>query len=341
MRILIASTAVPFVRGGAEALADSLMEALRQGGHEVDLLTLPFSRSPAEELANNIDAWCAIRLDRHWLQPDWVISLKFPAYCLPFERQSTWLLHQLREVYDQFSGSYAADDAAAPAVKARVEALDRRHLNSGRVHTIARTVSRRLHVSTGIDAPHLYHPPPDAPRFYSEPPLDFIFAPSRVESLKRQHLLVEAMAHVRTPVSAVISGTGTQLDALRSRVAQLGLQTRISLPGAISREHMLACYAHCLAVFFAPFDEDYGYVTLEAMLAERPVITCSDSGEPTEFVVAEETGSILAPDPREIADRIDRLHHDRHLARAQGRAGRARYLDLGIDWPSVVQKLLP
>ena len=29
---------------------------------------------------------------------------------------------------------------------------------------------------------------------------------------------------------------------------------------------------------FAPFDEDYGYVTLEAFEARKPVVTASDSG---------------------------------------------------------------
>ena len=41
-----------------------------------------------------------------------------------------------------------------------------------------------------------------------------------------------------------------------------------------------------LGVIFPPLDEDYGYVTLEAMLAAKPVITCTDSGGPLEFVGA-------------------------------------------------------
>ena len=35
---------------------------------------------------------------------------------------------------------------------------------------------------------------------------------------------------------------------------------------------------------FAPFDEDFGYVTLESFLAHKPVITATDAGGPLEFV---------------------------------------------------------
>jgi len=46
-------------------------------------------------------------------------------------------------------------------------------------------------------------------------------------------------------------------------------------------------------VVFPPFDEDLGYVTLEAMLAAKPVITCNDSGGPMEFVRDRENGLLV------------------------------------------------
>ena len=38
-----------------------------------------------------------------------------------------------------------------------------------------------------------------------------------------------------------------------------------------------------LAVAYAPLDEDYGYVSLEAMLSSKAVVTCADSGGPRDF----------------------------------------------------------
>ena len=93
-------------------------------------------------------------------------------------------------------------------------------------------------------------------------------------------------------------------------------------------------------MFFGPFDEDYGYVTLEAMLSAKPVITCSDSGGPLEFVVPGETGHVVPPEPEAIAQAIEDLAADAALAADMGRNGRAHYESLDINWQNVVQKLL-
>jgi glycosyltransferase involved in cell wall biosynthesis len=92
--------------------------------------------------------------------------------------------------------------------------------------------------------------------------------------------------------------------------------------------------------FFPPVDEDYGYVTLEAMLSSKPVITCADSGGPLEFVVDNQTGLIADATPESIADAMDCLWAGRRRAATMGEAGRERYLDLKIDWENVVEKLL-
>ncbi len=82
---------------------------------------------------------------------------------------------------------------------------------------------------------------------------------------------------------------------------------------------MLNLYAHASAVFFGPLDEDYGYVTLEAMLSSKPVITCRDSGGPLEFVVNNETGYVTEPEPEEIAAALEKLMGDAALAKRWGR----------------------
>jgi glycosyltransferase involved in cell wall biosynthesis len=92
-------------------------------------------------------------------------------------------------------------------------------------------------------------------------------------------------------------------------------------------------------VIFPPLDEDYGYVTLEAMLSSKPVLTCRDSGGSLEFVVHQETGLIVEPEPEAVAHAIDRLYEDRCLAQAWGKAGKDRYLSMNISWDTVVERL--
>src|SRR5688572_31994330 len=97
-------------------------------------------------------------------------------------------------------------------------------------------------------------------------------------------------------------------------------------------------YAHAIAVIYPPTDEDYGYVTLEAMLSSKPVITCADSGGPLEFVVNEKTGLITEPSAKALASALDMIWDDREQARLWGEAGRTHYESFDITWDNVVRK---
>ncbi len=97
-------------------------------------------------------------------------------------------------------------------------------------------------------------------------------------------------------------------------------------------------YANALGVLFAPFDEDYGYVTLEAFLSAKPVVTCRDSGGVLEFVRDGVNGRVAEPDPAALADALEGLAADRARAAAMGDAGRE--LARGITWDGVIEKLL-
>jgi glycosyltransferase involved in cell wall biosynthesis len=76
------------------------------------------------------------------------------------------------------------------------------------------------------------------------------------------------------------------------------------------------------------------------MLASKPVITCSDSGGPLEFVLDKQTGLITEPTPEALAAAVDLLWENRAQARAWGAAGREHYQQLNLTWDNVVRKLL-
>ena len=113
---------------------------------------------------------------------------------------------------------------------------------------------------------------------------------------------------------------------------------RLDLLGFVDDDALVDRFAGALGVVYAPFDEDYGYVTLQAFLAGKPVITTSDSGGVLEWVEDGVTGFVCEPDPRAIADAIDRLAADPVAAAAMGEAGRSRAAGLG--WGDVVDRLL-
>jgi len=340
LKVAIATVQVPFLTGGAEALAEGLRRAIAAQGHAVDIVTLPFRFFPAAEVERSMRSWESEDFMRMNLyEPDRVVCLKFPAYGLAHPSKSLWLCHQHRSAYELFDASRADD--AEQALRAQVRGFDARHLAAiPRRYTISRRVSQRLAEANGIASEPLYHPPPHAPDHYRAEAQPFVFFPSRVEDAKRQELVVRAMARVRASGFAAFAGEGGQTGRLLELAATLGVSDRVRFLGRVTREEMLALYARATAVCFTPFDEDYGYVTLEAMLSSKPVITCSDSGGPLEFVLPGETGEVVAPEPAEVARAIDALLSDPARAARLGRAGREHYSRCIPGWEHVVGKLL-
>ena len=133
---------------------------------------------------------------------------------------------------------------------------------------------------------------------------------------------------------------GGQLENAKTLANRLDLLDRVHFLGKISqvRKNFLDGQRPCCVI--SSFDEDYGYVTLEAMLAAKPVITCSDSGGPLEFVISEETGLVVEPTCDELSEAMEYLANNMVKARDMGQSGRARYKNIGISWNRVVEKLL-
>jgi glycosyltransferase involved in cell wall biosynthesis len=143
----------------------------------------------------------------------------------------------------------------------------------------------------------------------------------------------------RTQVRAIIAGRGPDEGALKKLVQQLGLDQKVELIGFISEDEKRRYYAESLGVFYAPYNEDYGYVTLEAFFSHKPVITTTDSGGPLEFVEHGINGRVADPTPESLAREIDFLYSDSSLSRRLGEAGYQKIASMEITWDRVVEKL--
>lgn len=344
VRIALATVQVPFIQGGAELQTRGLADALQEHGHQVETITLPFRFSPPAAVRQSMRWWLEQDFSRFDCGPiDEVIALKFPAIYLQHPRKTVWLMHQHRSVYELLGTAFgeSAEDPAAAALREQITAQDTASLADARaVYTTSPTVSERLWRFNGIRSKPVLHPPGLSELLYEGPSYPYIFAPSRLETLKRQELLIRAMALVKRPITAIIAGDGGQRDRLTSLVRELSLDAKVKFIGRVDDLILARYYRHALAVYFAPFLEDYGYITLEAMLSGKPVLTCTDSGGPTAFVEDGVTGSVTAPEPAALAQVIDRLAGDGALARRWGANGLDAYRALGISWSNVVSVLL-
>jgi glycosyltransferase involved in cell wall biosynthesis len=337
-----------FVRGGAESHAEALVRALKAAGHDADLVQIAGKWYPASQLAHQMAVWRSFDItESNGLKVDAVIALKFPAYLVEHERKIVWLIHQHRTAYElwdhpEFADLSRQDDG--PNVRDMVWNADRLALNEAkRVFTNSENVKERLWSTLRIPSEHLYHPSDVTEHLLDQPAGahgDYVLFPSRMESLKRQSLVIDAMAHVRSDVTLVLVGRGPDEPQLREQVDRLRLKDRVRFEIGVTDERLYQLYLGALAVYFGPFDEDYGYVTLEGFAAERPVVTLSDSGGPLEFVADGETGLVCAPDPTEVASAFDRLQGDHDLAARMGKAGNAFVRAEVPRWPDVVARLL-
>ena len=204
-------------------------------------------------------------------------------------------------------------------------------------------MKQRLERSLGIEGEPLYHRSPMASRLLETEPGpigDYVLYPSRFDRIKRQELLLSAMRETGSNVRLVLVGAGPQEQELRDLVRRRGLEKRVEFRIGIGDDKLAELYRGALAVYYGPFDEDFGYVTLEGFAAARPVVTLTDSGGPLEFVRDGENGVVVEPEAKAIAGALDRLPGDASLVERMGKAGRETLLASVPDWPGVVAKLL-
>jgi len=343
VRIAICTVKVPFVAGGAEACADGLKHALLEHGHSAEIVAVPFKWYPPDEIVRQMLIWQLLDLtEANGKTIDKVIALKFPAYLIRHPNKVVWLVHQHRQAYDLWGTEHGdLDGHEGGRVREIITQADNRSLGEARkVFTISQNVSARLLKYNRIASQPLYPPVKQREAFFCGDYGDYIFCPSRLDALKRQHLLIEAMSLVKSDARCVVAGQGAHERELRRLIASLGLGAKVEIVSGATDEQIAGYYANSLAVFFGPFQEDYGFVTIEALYSRKAVITLTDSGGPLEFIRDGLNGMVVAPTAETIAEAIDTLFKDRARARAMGEQSYRLAGELQMDWPHVVKSLL-
>lgn len=344
MKVLIVNSMAPFVWGGAEELAAHLQRNLIAAGHESEVLRIPFRIDPVEHLPSqmlmvrNLELWNADR----------VIALKFPAYLIRHPHKTLWLLHQFRQAYDLFDAgqSHVPDDEMGEDIRRAVAAADAESFReSRRIFTNSEVTRERLARYNGFEATVLPPPLNDPELFTGGPSRGYIFAGGRVNLMKRQHLLVEALAKAPSSVRLVVAGPpdgagdGRRLLELAAR---LGVKDRVKLDlRFLSRQEYARYVNEAAAVAYLPFDEDsLGYVAMEAATAGKALITTGDSGGVLGLVREGQTGWVAEPTAEGLAQAMAAAQSDAALTERRGKAARELWRQMGITWDKTVETLL-
>jgi glycosyltransferase involved in cell wall biosynthesis len=342
--VLVVTSGALFVRGGHLVIAEETCAALRRAGHQADVLITPQNRF-GRQLSAYLATWLTDVGEAADGKPiDRVISFRFPSYAVRHPSHVCWLNHRMREYYDlweRFTRGLGRRGRLKESLRRGVfHALDRYLLtrNVQRLLAQSLTIEARLRRFGDIPSQVLYPPPPERP-YRTDGYGDYIFAVSRLHPLKRLDLLVEALAVASNrEIRAKIAGDGEAAGELRALVRERGLEGRVELLGAIGDAELVEHYARCRAVYFGPWNEDYGFVTLEAFRSGKAVITCRDSGGPAELVRDEETGYVCGPEPWRVAAAIDALAGSRDIAERLGR--QALEASRAHTWEAAVAELM-
>jgi len=339
--ILVCEAQVPFVHGGAEVHVRELVRELRERGYEAELVSVPFKWYPKEEILPHAAAWRLLDLSESNGRPvDLVIASKFPTYFVRHPHKVAWLIHQYRAAYELCGTPYSdfAHTELDVGLRDTLIRLDNEMLGECRaIFTNAKNTAARLANFNGLAAQALYHPSRLASQLKAGPYGDYILAVGRIESVKRVDLPVRALAMVPS-LRLLIAGDGTQRTNVERVAQEAGVSDRVTFLGTVADDQLIELYAGALGVVYPPYDEDFGYVTLESFLARKPVVTCTDSGGPNEFVVDGVNGLVCEPQPEAVAEAMNRLAADRRRATSMGDAGHD--LARTITWDGVIEKLV-
>jgi len=341
--VAVVTSSPPFAEGGHLVMARSLVATLREAGHQADLVVTQqnrFGRNVSTYLSN----WMLdVGRTADGRVVDQVISLRWPSYAVRHPVHVCWLNHTMREYYDLWP-RFRRQLRGPNVLKENVRRQLIRRADTWLLHrlkrrfTISRTVQRRLEQFNGVTAEALH--PPAPPRPYRcdryEP---FVFTVSRLSPLKRVDLLIRALGEpAAAGLRCRIAGDGECAGDLRALAAECGVADRVEFLGHIDDGRLIEELGRCRAVAFVPFDEDYGFVTIEAFASGKPVVTTTDSGGPAELVRDGENGRLVEATPAAIAEGLQSVMDSPGEAERLGERGRR--LSDAMTWRGAVERLL-
>jgi glycosyltransferase involved in cell wall biosynthesis len=340
-RIVICSAQIPFNYGGAEILVDELHLQLQNRGFLSEVVNIPFKWYPKERLIDEALIWNLTDLtESNGEKIDLVICTKYPTYVVQHPNKVVWLFHQHRPVYDLLDTTYSEFTRTSDDLRIinHIRNIDNKHLpQASKIFSISQNVTNRLLHFNEIESEVLYPPTKLDGLYKTGGNGKYIFSAGRLDPLKRVELIIKALKFIDRDIKLLIAGKGKHEEALKKLVAEEKQSDRVVFLGFISDEEMIEYYSNASLIFFAPKDEDYGFITIEAFKSGKPVVTTNDSGGVLEFVKHQQNGLVLNPDAKEIGEEINLLLTDGDALQNYGQNGMSTVKV--INWDFVVEQL--
>jgi len=318
------------ISGGAELLYQGLKNALNKSGYNARLIELVVDESSFEHILKAYEQFENLDLSHY----DAVISTKSPSYAIQHKNHLCYLLHTIRVFYDRF------DDEMKPTAfnkKCREQIIQRDNHIFKRLDnllTIGHEVTLRLMKYNNIYHSQVLHPPLTIDHFNTQSYDNFAFIPSRLHRWKKIDFLINAWQQVNSDIKLYIAGTGEDEAYFKKLAAN---DERIHFLGKINDQELADYYSKCLFVPFAPINEDYGFVTLEAFRSKKMVLSCDDSGEPANMIINNINGYVVPRDEKAFAAQVDLICTNKNKTKQLGEQAYA--LSEKINWQNTIQEI--
>lgn len=200
--------------------------------------------------------------------------------------------------------------------------------------SISKTVASRKEYFPLNQKVNVIYPPSTLDKFHSLN-YDYFFIVSRLDNAKRIDIILKAYLKSKSEIPLVIAGTGPLEEEFKELTKD---DKRINFVGFLSDTELTKYYANAYSVIFVPYDEDYGLITIEAMMSNKPVITFNDSGGVLEFVENNKTGVVCKPNVNDLKRVFENISNNKDLILAMGKNAKEKVSD--ITWNNLIDNLL-
>ena len=369
---IVAPSPLPFGVGGAEKLWWGMLEHInKKTQNQCELIKIPTKEDSFWSLIDSYYKFYTLDLSHF----DIVISTKYPAWMTQHQNHHIYLQHCLRGLYDTYNLNTPLpshpkikpiidllkdetttidrlfnslfklkQDSTIPDtlfsfpgafIREIVHFLDNRAMQTIKSFSaISQTViDRKEYFPKDAIVQKLYHP--SNLTSFENSSYDYFFTASRLDGAKRVDVIIKAYMNSNTTIPLKIAGSGPLEHELKELSKD---DSRIEFLGFISDEELVQHYSRAYAVLFVPYDEDYGLITIEAAMSEKPILTFSDSGGVTEFVKDRITGLVCTPSTSKLTSNIDFIASNPKLCKTMGKE--AKKAVTSITWEETIQRLL-
>jgi glycosyltransferase involved in cell wall biosynthesis len=340
MKILVAHVTQPGFSGGAEYLVKNLLIELRVRGHEVEYVEFPLNLSSLSNFPLLCHAFEKIEIQN----TDLVICTKFPATLIKHKNKVTWLIHHFKNIDSEVFRLSSVDNNYLHSfiVNKQVKAIK----ESAKSFTISSHIQNQIIDKLGVKIDVLRTPV--SVKQAKIQPLDgnYIFCGGRINSQKRQDLLIQALSLSKQNYKLRIIGLSEDenyFSYLVSLIDQYKLQDRILLENRFLNDlefkNLIDFSSLCV---YIPHNEDnFSIFAGMACLSNKLVVTTSDSGEVASFISQVDSRLVSDNNPTDLSRKLDfaisELKSSPLLLKRQLEVYNSQYF---INWDTVISELI-